>query len=92
MMGRQYTKTMKNHLNNILDFGMSAKQRARFAEFLTDGKVEHAYALTPIDLQGFGLKVNLIEDKKTLKILNKLITSSRGEGVTFYKQKRGFFK
>ena len=88
MMGRQYTKTMRAHLNNILDFGMSAKQKSRFADFLTDGRVEHAYALTPVDLAGFGMRVDVIEDKKTLKVLNKLITSNRGEGVTFYKLKR----
>ena len=75
-----------------MDFGMSAKQKTRFASFLTDGQIEHAFPLTPVDLGKFGMKVDVIENTKMLKTLSKLVTSSRGEGVTYYKMKRGIFR
>jgi len=92
MTGMQYTKSIRNHLNKVMDFGMSTKQRTRFADFLTDGSIEHAFPLTPGDLGKFGVKVDVIENTKMLKILSKLVTSNRGEGVTYYKMKRGLFR
>ena len=85
MMGKQYTKSIQAHLMKICDFNLNEKQKQKLVTFLTDGKVEHAYPLTPIDLSGFGLNVNIIEDEKFLRLLSKLIASSGKEGTKYYK-------
>lgn len=85
MMGRQYTKSIHNHLTKTIDFDLSNKQREKMVKFLTDGSIEHAYPLTITDLKGFGIDVNTISDTKFLHALSKFVTSSGKEGVNFYK-------
>ena len=85
MMGKQYTKSIAAHLNNIIDFDLNNRQKSKLIQFLTDGSIEHAYPLTPSDLSNFGIKVNTLSDKKILKALSKIISSKGKEGVHYYK-------
>lgn len=81
MMGKQYTKTIANHLDFLLkDKLTDAKKRKKFVTFLTDGKVEHAYSLTPTELKKFELETHPIDDEMN-KILMKIITAKRYEGL-----------
>lgn len=88
MMGKQYTKTIKNHLMNVIDFNLSNKQREKLVHFLTSGDVEHSYALTPLDLEKYGLRITILEDKRLLRILEKIVSSGSLEGVHYYKRKK----
>jgi len=88
MMGKQYTKTLKSHILKVLGFSLSKNQKEKLADYLTKGDIEHAYALTPLDLERFGLKISIIQDKKLLKILEKIISSKRCEGINYYRKKK----
>lgn len=88
MTGKQYTKTIKAHLLNTIGFGLNQKGKEKLAQFLTAGDIEHAYALTPLDLEKFGLKTNIITDKRMLKILEKLIAGKGCEGITYHRIRR----
>lgn len=88
MMGKQYTKSIQQHLKNVIDFDLSSSQKERFVKFLTDGNVEHSYPLTVLDLERVGIKVDIIKDVKFLKILSSLISSKKLEGVTSYIKKK----
>lgn len=88
MMGKQYTKSIQNHLNKIIDFNLSTSQRNKLVKFLTDGNVEHAYPLTSVDLAKFGIETKTIKDKKYLKALSKMISSHGKEGVHYYEYKK----
>jgi hypothetical protein len=88
MMGKQYTKSIHNHLNSVVDFGLSNTQKNKLISFLTDGSIEHAYPLTITDLDRFGIKAYTLENKKFLKILIKLISGKGKEGITFYKRRK----
>lgn len=90
MMGRQYTKSIQNHLRKTIDFSLNRTQKERLIKFLTDGKIEHAYPLTTMDLKSFGIDSKQIVNKEYLKVLFKLISSKGKEGVHYhiYKQRR----
>jgi len=85
MMGQQYTKSIQNHLKNVVDFDLSSKEKDKLIKFLTDGNIEHAYPLTTIDLNKFGIKSSAIVHKKYLKYLIKIISKGGGDGVSYYK-------
>jgi len=85
MMGNQYTKSIANHLNLIIDFGLGDKERNNLVKFLTGGDIEHAYPLTITDLNKFGLKVHTLSNESFLKSLSKIVSSKGKEGVTYYK-------
>lgn len=88
MMGKQYTRSIKAHLMKVVDYNLNEKQKEKLVTFLTDGKVEHAYTLTPIDLNTFGLNIQVIDNEKFLRLLSKLIASSGKEGVKYYKMSK----
>lgn len=92
MMGKQYTKSIQNHLNNVIDFNLSTSQKEKLVKFLTDGNVEHAYPLTPVDLKKFGIEPKIITNDKYLKILGKILSSQGKEGIRYYKLKKGWFR
>ena len=85
MMGKQYTKSISEHLNKIIDFDLSSAQKGKLIKFLTDGSIEHAYPLTISDLQGFGIDVYTLQNKKFLKLLSKFISCTGKEGVTYHR-------
>ena len=87
MTGKQYTQTIKAHLLNVIDFNLSSEQKEKLTQFLTAGDIEHAYALTPMDLEKFGMKVTILEDKKLLKMLEKIISSRTCEGINCHLRK-----
>lgn len=80
--GAQYTKTINNYLKEITDFGMSKKDKKNFINFLTQGDVEHAFALTPTELKKLNFPVRKIPGK-ILDRLFKLVGSSSAEGVSY---------
>lgn len=82
MIGSQYTKTIRNYLNEVVDFGLSSRQKQDFIKFITSGEVEHAYQLTPQILNNFGFTINKIPEEAQ-KVLLKLISSKGLEGVTY---------
>lgn len=92
MMGKQYTKSIQNHLRHTIDFDLSNRQKEKLIQFLTDGHIEHSYPLTPADLNGFGITPKIITDKKYLKKLSKILASHGKEGVRYYEWKRKWWK
>lgn len=82
LMGEQYTKSIRDYISSIVDFGMNPKQKKDFVNFITSGDVEHAYALTPQQLNSFGIQFKQIPDKLQNKLL-KLIISKGNEGVNY---------
>lgn len=83
LMGEQYTKSIKNHLINTIHLNMNPKDKLKFVDFITSGKVEHAFALTVGDLKKMGVPVKIMEDKGILIKLIKFITSKGTDGVTY---------
>lgn len=82
LLGRQYTNSIKEHLNKVINFPISPEQKGKLIDFLTNGKVEHAYQLDVGKLISFGIPVKLIPEKLQKKIL-KLLSHSGLEGVTY---------
>jgi ClpP class serine protease len=85
MMGKQHTKSIKAHLNSVVDLGMTNNNKKKLIEFLTDGKVEHAYPLTINDLEGYGIMIHKLKNVKFLSYLTKIIGKRGKEGVHYYK-------
>jgi len=85
LIGQQYTKSIRAHLSNIIDFNLNNNQRTKLVKFLTDGTVEHGFPLTVTDLQRFGVPVYTLTNTRFLKILGKMISSNGKEGVNYYK-------
>ncbi len=83
MMGSQYTRTIRNHLMDIIEFPMSKSEKKKFVSFLTSGDTEHAFALTPKEMQKFGVPVKIIKDDILITKMMKYIISSGNEGVTY---------
>ena len=83
--GSKYTKTIRNHMMDIIDLGMSDKDKKKFVEFITTGNVEHAYALTPDRLKEFGVPVKIMTNYKVINALIKIASKIPGEGVTYTK-------
>ena len=83
LTGKQYTKSIRAHLVNIMDFGLNDEQKKTFANFLTSGDVEHAFALTPSELTKFGLKIRNITNSKFMAKMINFISKTGKEGVTY---------
>jgi len=83
LTGKQYTKSIKEHLINTMDFGLTPKQKYTFADFLTAGGVEHAFPLTPSELSKFGLNIRKAKNEKFLTKMIDFISKSGKEGVTY---------
>jgi len=85
MTGSQYTRSIRQHLADTIDFGLSPAKKKALAEYLTNGDVEHAYPLTSVDLNRMGLPVKLMKNTELIKKFIKIISKVSGEGVTFIK-------
>lgn len=81
--GDKYTRTIRNHLMDTIDFGMKTKDKEELATFLTSGGVEHAYSLTPDRLRKMGLPIKIMKNYKVINSLIKVISKLAGEGLTF---------
>ncbi len=79
--GKQYSKSIKDYMNKIVEFGLTAKKKKEFIDFITSGKVEHAFPLTKEDLEGYGFKIGKIP-KKQMDLILEIIAHKHGEGVT----------
>jgi len=85
MTGSQYTKSIRDHLAETMDFGLSTKDKNKLAEFLTNGNIEHAHALTINDLNKLGIPVKLMRNTTLIEKLIKIISKVSSEGVTYIK-------
>lgn len=83
MIGKQYTKSIKDHLVKIIGNKMKKKEKIDLVNFLTAGDVEHAYAIMREELHRKGLKVETM-NLKMEEQLNKILSSELYEGV-YYK-------
>jgi|26BtaG_2_1085354.scaffolds.fasta_scaffold03785_13 ClpP class serine protease len=82
MMGKQYEKSIKDHINLLLeDKVTNKKERKAFVKLLTSGEVEHAKMLTPKTLSNW-LPIGKIR-QKIVKLLIKIITNEGLEGVHY---------
>jgi ClpP class serine protease len=81
--GKQYTQSIKNHMLKTVDFGLSKSQKETFINFITSGDVEHAYALTPMELKNFGFKIRKIHNDKFMEKMINFISKNGSEGVTY---------
>ena len=80
--GKQYTKTINSYLKEITDFGMSKEDKKKFIDFITNGSVEHAFALTPYELKKLNFPVKRIGSRIQERLI-KLVGSASAEGVTY---------
>ena len=85
LTGAQYTKSIRQHLIETIDFGLSLKQKEAIADYLTNGNIEHAYPLTQDKLIQLGLPIKLMKNNKLIEKMIKIIEKTAGEGVTFVK-------
>ena len=85
MTGSQYTRSIRDHLVDVIDFGLSEKDKKKLAEFLTNGNIEHAHALTISDLNKLGMPVKLMRNTTLIEKLIKVISKISSEGVTYIK-------
>jgi ClpP class serine protease len=83
MIGRQYTQTIKNHLDKVMTLDMTPDDKKKFINLITSGDIEHAFALTPQELFKMGVPIKYIKDKDILNRLMKFIIRSGNEGVTY---------
>jgi hypothetical protein len=83
MTGSQYTRTIRDHLEQTMDFGLSLSQKHIISDYLTSGDIEHAYALTPSKLRELGIPVKIIQNTKFMETMMKIISKLAGEGLTF---------
>jgi len=81
--GKQYTKSIHDHLMNIVDFGLAPEKKKEFVKFITCGDVEHAFALTPLELTKFGFKIRKLQNKKFVEKMISFISKVGSEGVTY---------
>lgn len=79
--GKQYSKSIKNYMDKMIDFGLTKSQKKTFIDFITSGKVEHAFPLTKEDLDSYGIKIEEIP-KNQIEMMIDIVTCKRGEGVT----------
>lgn len=82
LMGEQYTKSIKEHLNRVIKLQMTPENKSRLVEFLTNGEVEHAYHIDQTLLGSFGVPVQTINPILQTKLI-KLIISKGMEGVNY---------
>jgi len=85
MTGSQYTKSIRDHLIETIGFGLSLKERKHLAEYLTNGNIEHAHALTINDLNKLGVPVKNMRNTTLIGRLIKIISKVSSEGVTYIK-------
>jgi len=85
LTGEQYTKSIRDHLVGTIDFGLSLKQRKKLADFLTNGNIEHAHALTIDDLNKLGVPAKQMRNTTLIGKLIKIISKISSEGVTYIK-------
>jgi len=78
--GKQYTNSIKKHMEKIIDHKLDKKNKKRFIDLITSGKVEHPFQLTSGELKKFGFKIKSIPDK-WMDLLIKIVTSSKANGV-----------
>ena len=83
LTGSQYTKSIRNHLEDTMDFGLSSSQKKSIADYLTSGNIEHAYALTPDRLKALGIPVKIMQNSKVMEMLIKISSKLAGEGLTY---------
>jgi ClpP class serine protease len=83
MTGSQYTRSIRDHLEHTMDFGMTENQKKVLADYLTSGSIEHAYALTPDKLRRLGIPVKILHNTKFMEMMMKIISKTAGEGLTF---------
>lgn len=82
LMGKQYTKTIKENIKNLLtDKIQDNNQRKLFVDLLTSGDVQHALPLTKDILKSYGLQVKDIDDNTNIKLLKLLKRTT--EGVSY---------
>jgi len=81
LMGQQYTKSISNHINYLLENKIhNEKKRSNFVKLLTSGEIEHSKILTPNILNSYGLDVKIAEPKDLREII-KVLISKGFEGV-----------
>lgn len=83
LMGKQYTKSIKECLMDNIKLDMKPKDKKKFVDYLVNGEIEHAHPLLLSDLNGMGVPVGQIIETKVLKILNKLVSKHGLEGVSY---------
>jgi ClpP class serine protease len=81
-MGKQYTKTIRKQLMNLIRFDMREKDKRRFVNFLTSGEIEHGYPITPEELRGFGVPVKLLNPQVAEKLWD-ILSRESFEGVHY---------
>jgi hypothetical protein len=59
------------------------KIKENFAEFLTNGEIEHAYPLTKKELIAMGIPIKTISNASFMKNILKLISNNSLEGVHY---------
>ena len=79
--GKQYSKSIKKYMDKIIDFGLTKQKKKEFIDFITSGKVEHAFPLIVDDLKNYGFLIEEIP-KKQVEMIMEIVTSKHGEGVT----------
>jgi len=57
LLGKQATKTVREYLDEIITLPMDTKDKKKFIDSITSGKVEHSYPLNARSLQASGLPV-----------------------------------
>ena len=82
LMGKQYTKTARQEMDNLLLHHLpNSTQRKVFVDYITSGEVQHALPLTKATLRSFGLKIKDIDSETNTKLL-KLLKGLK-DGVTY---------
>jgi len=73
LTGNQYTKSIRDHLTETIDFGIPMKTKKEIANYLTCGNIEHAYPLTQDRLIKLGLPVKIMKNHKLIDKMIKII-------------------
>lgn len=82
-MGKQYTKTIRMMLSDLLRPKILDDERLQAAvTFLTSGAVEHGYPISRQELDGLGIATGPI-DPRARDLMVKIITSEVIEGVHY---------
>jgi ClpP class serine protease len=77
-------RSIKNFLKNNIRISISSTKKEKFINFITNGKIEHSYQLSPRELQQMGINVEILEmNTKLTKIIQKISSLNTTEEV-FY--------
>lgn len=82
MMGKQYTKSIRNVISGIIDNKVSKDKKKSFLDLITSGEIEHGFNLTQAQLIDSGLKISPISSDIN-KVITKIINSKACEGVNY---------